>query len=112
MTLPLVAPPVLALVAIGVVTAATSLVAYAFAMRLGSHTGARLNALGGVVLIGMGAKILIEHLGAAPPAPAAVVDGAAPLAADVAAPTPGPVGRPLDAATLAAFAALRPAGVM
>ena len=109
-TLPLVAPPVLALVAIGVVTAATSLVAYAFAMRLGSRTGARLNALGGIVLIGMGTKILIEHLRAETPAPPAAVDAAPPVA-DVVTPDPAPVGRPLDAATLTALAALRPPAV-
>lgn len=113
-TLPLVAPPALALVAIGVVTALASLTAYAFAMRLGSRTGARLNALGGVVLIAMGTKILIEHLRAAPEPPARPAITAHPSpAADVAVPAPvaGPAGRALDADTLAAVAALRPPGV-
>lgn len=68
LTLPMIgAPLVLSLVTIGVVTALLSaggLFAGSLlrARSLGASLGKRLDVVGGVVLIGLGAKILIEHL--------------------------------------------------
>ena len=62
-TLPMLgAPLVTSLVTIGVVTALLSGAAVFLGRRFGAHLGRRLDAAGGVVLIGLGAKILIEHL--------------------------------------------------
>jgi putative Mn2+ efflux pump MntP len=49
---------------IGVTTAALSAVGLLVGRRFGSALGKRLDAFGGVVLIGLGAKILFEHLSA------------------------------------------------
>jgi manganese efflux pump family protein len=59
-TLPLVpAAPWISLSLIGVVTAACSAVGYAAGSKAG---GAKLEIAGGVVLIGLAVKILVEHL--------------------------------------------------
>ena len=63
MTLPLLdAPFVLTLATIGIVTAVLSGAAVRIGRRLGEQWGPRLEALGGFVLIGLGVKILVEHL--------------------------------------------------
>jgi putative Mn2+ efflux pump MntP len=62
-TLPLLsAPLLLSIVTIGVTTAVLSAFALCFGRRLGAMLGRRLDMLGGLVLIGLGLKILIEHL--------------------------------------------------
>ena len=59
-TLPLVpAAPWIALLLIGAVTATCSLVGYLAGARLG---GRKLEIAGGVILIALGVKILVEHL--------------------------------------------------
>jgi manganese efflux pump family protein len=63
-TLPLLAAPVaVSLALIGVVTAALSAAAVYLGRRVGASAGGKLDLLGGVVLIGIGTKILLEHLG-------------------------------------------------
>ena len=63
-TLPLLgAPLVLSLISIGVVTAAMSALGLYAGRRFGAALGKRVDALGGLILIGLGVKILIEHLG-------------------------------------------------
>lgn len=65
-TLPLLdAPFVLSIVTIGVVTAALSVAGLFAGRRFGAMLGKRLDVAGGVVLIGLGFKILAEHLRAA-----------------------------------------------
>ena len=62
-TLPLLhAPMALTLSAIGLVTFALSLAGVYAGRRFGARLGPRLDALGGVVLIGIGARILALHL--------------------------------------------------
>jgi putative Mn2+ efflux pump MntP len=62
-TLPTIGAPIaISLVTIGVTTALFSFVAVLVGRRLGSAAGKRLDVLGGVVLIGLGVKILVEHL--------------------------------------------------
>jgi putative Mn2+ efflux pump MntP len=62
LTLPLLpTSPVLALVAIGLVTMACCAVGYAAARSLGSKLGRRLDIAGGLVLVGMGIDILIRQ---------------------------------------------------
>jgi putative Mn2+ efflux pump MntP len=62
-TLPMLgAPFVRTLATIGVVTAALSALGLFVGRRLGATVGARLDVLGGIALIGLGAKILVEHL--------------------------------------------------
>jgi len=62
-TLPLLAaPPALALATIGVITAALTLVGVAVGARAGRHFGSRLEIVGGLVLVGLAIKILIEGL--------------------------------------------------
>ncbi|MEZ4365531.1 MAG: manganese efflux pump [Kofleriaceae bacterium] len=101
-TLPLIAPPALALVAIGVVTAAGSGLAYAFAMRLGRRAGPALAVVGGLTLLAIGARTLASHLLApAPPPPAAT--SAPPPSTPAAAEAPPPR---LTPALLDAVAAL------
>jgi putative Mn2+ efflux pump MntP len=56
------APLVLSLVSIGVTTAVLSAAGLFAGHRFGAAVGRRLDALGGVVLIGIGLKTLIEHL--------------------------------------------------
>lgn len=62
-TLPTIGAPVLASVlAIGVTTTALSGVGFAAGRRLGAAIGRRLDVVGGVVLMLLGVKILVEHL--------------------------------------------------
>lgn len=62
-TLPMLdAPFALSLVTIGVTTAALSAVGLFTGRRVGAMLGKRLDGVGGVVLIGLGVKILVEHL--------------------------------------------------
>lgn len=64
-TLPMLgAPLLLTLVTIGVVTALSSAAGVLAGRHFGSALGKRLDVLGGLVLIGLGTKILIEHLSA------------------------------------------------
>jgi len=64
-TLPILeAPFVLSLVTIGVTTAVCSGLAVIAGKRLGSVFGKKLELVGGLVLIVLGTKILIEHLSA------------------------------------------------
>jgi putative Mn2+ efflux pump MntP len=62
-TLPMVgAPLVVSLLTIGVTTAVLSASAVFLGRRFGSRLGRRLDAAGGLVLIGLGVKMLVEHL--------------------------------------------------
>ena len=62
-TLPLLgAPMILTIVTIGVVTAFASALGLFAGRRFGAMLGRRLDLVGGLVLIGLGTKILIEHL--------------------------------------------------
>ncbi len=62
-TLPLLAvPPLVAVGTIGVTTAALSAMGLALGRRVGAALGARLELVGGLALIGVGSKILVEHL--------------------------------------------------
>lgn len=64
-TLPMLnAPFVSSLLTIGVTTAALSALGVLAGRRFGSALGQRLDAFGGIVLIGLGLKILVEHLSA------------------------------------------------
>ena len=54
--------PMVAIAAIGVVTAVLSGGAVLGARALGERVGQRLEAIGGLLLIGIGSKILFEHL--------------------------------------------------
>jgi putative Mn2+ efflux pump MntP len=65
-TLPMLgAPFVLSLTTIGVTTALSSAAGLFAGRRFGAVLGQRLDMVGGLVLIGMGTKILVEHLLAA-----------------------------------------------
>jgi putative Mn2+ efflux pump MntP len=65
-TLPLFdAPLVLSLVTIGATTAVLSALGLFAGRRFGSLLGKRLDVFGGLALIGLGTKILLEHLGVA-----------------------------------------------
>lgn len=65
LTLDLFGPPLwLSCALIAGVTAALCVPGYWFASRIGGRFGHIAEGLGGVVLIGLGVKILIEHLGA------------------------------------------------
>jgi putative Mn2+ efflux pump MntP len=62
-TLPMLdAPLALSLVTIGVTTAALSALGLFAGRRFGALLGKRLDVAGGLVLIGLGVKILVEHL--------------------------------------------------
>jgi putative Mn2+ efflux pump MntP len=62
-TLPLLgAPLVLSLVTIGATTAALSVLGLFAGRRFGAALGRRLDIVGGLMLIGIGTRILIEHL--------------------------------------------------
>ncbi len=62
-TLPMLGTPlVVSLATIGLVTGALSALGLAAGRRFGARLGRRLDLVGGVVLIGLGTKILIEHL--------------------------------------------------
>jgi putative Mn2+ efflux pump MntP len=63
LTLELVgAPPPVTLALIGGVTAVLSAAGYLAGRRLGDRFGSRLELVGGVALIAIGVKILVEHL--------------------------------------------------
>jgi len=65
-TLPMLdAPMAASLVTIGATTAVTSALGLFAGRRFGAALGPRLDLAGGVVLIGIGGKILIGHLTAA-----------------------------------------------
>lgn len=62
-TLPMLgAPLVLSLVTIGLTTALLSGIGLLVGRRFGASLGKRLDVAGGLVLIGLGTKILIQHL--------------------------------------------------
>ena len=62
-TLPLLAvPPGFALAVIGAVTALLTLIGYRAGNALGRRLGSRLEVVGGLVLIAIGVKLLVEHL--------------------------------------------------
>lgn len=62
-TLPMLdAPLVLSLVTIGVTTAVLSALGLFAGRKFGAMLGKRLDVAGGLVLIGLGVKILVEHL--------------------------------------------------
>ena len=62
-TLPMVdAPLLLSLVTIGVTTAVLSALGLFAGRRFGALLGKRLDVVGGLVLIGLGVKTLVEHL--------------------------------------------------
>lgn len=56
-------PPLLSCLVIAVVTAALCVPAYWFAARLGPRLGKRAEVFGGLVLIGLGIRIVAEHIG-------------------------------------------------
>ena len=55
------APLLLSVLTIGVTTAVLSALALLAGRRLGALLGSRLDAVGGLVLVGLGIKILVEH---------------------------------------------------
>jgi manganese efflux pump family protein len=62
-TLPMLdAPFALSLITIGITTAVLSALGLAIGRRFGAKVGHRMDMVGGVVLVGLGTKILIEHL--------------------------------------------------
>lgn len=62
-TLPMLdAAPAVSLIAIGAVTAVLSLAGLLLGRRLGALFGSRLEVVGGVALIGIAIKLLVEHL--------------------------------------------------
>lgn len=64
-TLPMLgAPLLLSLVTIGVTTAVLSAIGLFAGRKFGALLGKRLDVAGGLVLIGLGIKILVEHLSA------------------------------------------------
>jgi putative Mn2+ efflux pump MntP len=58
------APLVVSVTIIGVTTAVLSALGVRLGRRVGAAFGSRLDVLGGVILIGVGTKILVEHLAA------------------------------------------------
>lgn len=64
LTLPMLnAPLLLSLATIGITTALLSVASLFAGRRFGALLGKRLDVVGGLVLIGLGTKILVEHLG-------------------------------------------------
>ena len=64
-TLPMLGAPLLTtVITIGVTTAVLSAVGLFAGRRFGAMLGPRLDIVGGLVLIGLGVKILVEHLSA------------------------------------------------
>ena len=62
-TLPMLEPaPAVSLAVIGVVTAVCSAAGVLLGRRLGARAGGRLDLLGGLVLIGLGVKLLVDGL--------------------------------------------------
>ena len=63
-TLPMLeAPMLVTLSTIGVTTAVLSAIGLLVGRRFGAMLGKRLDVIGGLALVGLGTKILIEHLG-------------------------------------------------
>jgi putative Mn2+ efflux pump MntP len=63
-TLPAAGAPIaLAVTTIGVVAGLATLAAMRFAGSIARHTGSRVEIVAGLVLIGLGVKILLEHTG-------------------------------------------------
>jgi putative Mn2+ efflux pump MntP len=58
----LASPPLVALALIGIVTFVLSALGGLVGARLGEHLGSKLEVLGGIALIGIGVKTLIDHL--------------------------------------------------
>jgi putative Mn2+ efflux pump MntP len=52
----------LAIVTIGIVTYIFAMVGMIFGQKMGKHFGQRIEIVGGLILIGIGLKILLEHL--------------------------------------------------
>lgn len=102
-TLPLLSvSPVTALGLIGGVTFACAFVGFAAGRSAGRHLGGKLSILGGVLLIAIGVRILVEHtLGEEPPVPATTASDSA----DAPSP-PRRTTTSLDAAALAELATL------
>lgn len=64
-TLPIMgAPPILAIITISVVAAVATFAALVVGQRLRRSLGPRVVTVGGLVLLGVGTKILVEHLSA------------------------------------------------
>ncbi len=62
-TLPLVpVSPLVAICLIGAITAALCGVGYAVGRAAGRHIGSRLELIGGVILLAIGARVLFQHL--------------------------------------------------
>ena len=62
-TLPLVpVSPVISIVLIGTITAGCSALGYVAGRAVGARLGNRLEILGGLVLIGLGVRVLVQHL--------------------------------------------------
>ncbi len=62
-TLPLVpVSPLVAICLIGTITAALCGVGYAVGRAAGRHLGSRLELIGGVILVAIGARVLFQHL--------------------------------------------------
>jgi putative Mn2+ efflux pump MntP len=62
-TLPLLhAPLILSVITIGIVTAALSVIGLFAGRHFGPRLGPRLDAFGGLVLVTLGVKILVDHL--------------------------------------------------
>lgn len=62
-TLPLMSvSPLISIVLIGTITLACSVAGYLAGRAMGDRLGAKLEILGGLVLIGLGVRVLVEHL--------------------------------------------------
>jgi manganese efflux pump family protein len=62
-TLPLMpVSPAIAIVLIGTITAACSAIGYVAGRAVGDKLGSGLEVVGGLVLIGLGVRVLVEHL--------------------------------------------------
>jgi putative Mn2+ efflux pump MntP len=65
LTLPLLGvPPLMAALFIGLTTFALSLAGVEAGRRFGDKLGSKLDIIGGLVLVGLGFKTLLEHLSA------------------------------------------------
>ena len=62
-TLPMLAvAPLIAIVLIGTITAACSALGYVAGRAVGDRRGKKLELVGGLVLIGLGVRVLVQHL--------------------------------------------------
>nr|MBA3464959.1 manganese efflux pump [Deltaproteobacteria bacterium] len=63
MTLPMLSvPPLLAIVLIGTITLGCSVIGYRLGRAVGKGFEGKLEVLGGLVLIGLGVRVLVQHL--------------------------------------------------